>query len=140
MNRTSYEFDVLVDPTKDTTKIDTAATTSTATVKEVEYFNLTNVKITKTGVYDMSIEVDSPNRAEIYYMITYTSLFDCTPQDIVNRKAYNEFTPYQYGNSSTKTYKILFESVYRNKATFTIDRLDSYTTFMVLITAKNQFG
>jgi hypothetical protein len=42
----------------------------------------------------MEIEVDSPNRAEVYYMITYTSLFDCTPQDIINRKAYSEFTPY----------------------------------------------
>ena len=94
MNRTSYEFDILVDPTKIATKIDTAATTSNTTIKEVEYFDLSSVKITKTGVYDISIEVDSPNRAEIYYMVTYTSLFDCTPQDIVNRKAYSEFTPY----------------------------------------------
>lgn len=93
MNRTSYDFDVLVDPTKDPTKI-ISTTDSTATIKEVDYFNLTKVKITKTGVYGMSIEVDSPNRAEIHYMITYTSLFDCSPQDIVNRKAYREFTPY----------------------------------------------
>lgn len=52
MNRTSYEFDVLVDPTKVATK-DTAATTTSTTIEEVKTFNLTSVKITKTGVYDV---------------------------------------------------------------------------------------
>jgi hypothetical protein len=77
-------------------------------------------------------------------MVTYTSLFDCEPSDIINGNQYSDFTPYQYGQKSTKTempkYGTGTDELYINVASIDVKLLDSNTPFMILVTAENQFG
>jgi hypothetical protein len=79
-------------------------------------------------------------------MVTYSSLFNCTPEDIINQKKYDttKFTPYQYGTVSTSTvlprYGTGTNEIYINVGKVAAKQLDSNTPFMILVTAKNQFG
>lgn len=74
-------------------------------------------------------------------MVTYTSLFECEPQDIINANQYSDFTPYQYGSKPTETemprYGTGTDELYVNVASIDVKLLDSYTPFMILVTAEN---
>jgi len=48
----------------------------------------------------------------------------------------SDFTPYSYGNIKTK-YAKNSSSIYTNSARFEVNYLESYTPYMIIITATN---
>ena len=69
-------------------------------------------------------------------MTTYTSLFKSLPRNIIDQKEMSDFTPYSYGNIKTK-YAKNSSSIYTNSARFEVNYLESYTPYMIIITATN---
>jgi hypothetical protein len=119
-------------------------TDSKETSTKDSLFKLTSVKVTKTDVHKISLEVESPYRGTVYYMVTYASLFECEPKHITGEKDHAGLTPHHYGKMSTTTempkYGTGSNDLYVNIARLEINRLDSYTPFMIIVTAENQFG
>ncbi len=74
-------------------------------------------------------------------MVTYASLFECEPKHIIEGKDHLGLTPFHYGKLSTTTemprYGTGSNDLYINVARIEIEQLDSYTPFMILVTAEN---